>query len=77
MPAVASRRGLLLFAQQIDFCAQDRQFLLWVDARPGPEVTSEAKKQNGTRCGDYRDSNTIFGHRPHSNSAAESAHRTR
>jgi hypothetical protein len=56
----------LLFAQQIDFCAQGRQFLRWVDAGPGPEVTSEAKKQNGKRCGDYRDSNMIFGHRPHS-----------
>ena len=48
----AGRRELLLFAQQIDFCAQGRQFLLWVDAGPCPEVTSEAKKQHGKRCGD-------------------------
>ena len=60
----AGRRELLLFAQHIDFRAQSRQFLRWVDAGPGPEVTSEAKKHHGERCGDYRESNTIFGHRP-------------
>ena len=64
MPAVTGRRELLLFAQQIDFCAQGRQFLLWVDAGPCPEVGSEAKKQNGKRCGDdCRNSNPTFGHR--------------
>ena len=60
----AGRPELLLFAQHIDFRAQSRQLLRWVDAGPGPEVTSEAEKQHGKRCGDYRDSNTIFGHRP-------------
>jgi hypothetical protein len=72
------RRELLLFAQQINVCAQGRQFLLWVDAGTCPDVTSEGKKQNGECCGDgYRDFNTTFRHRPHSNSATESAHRTR
>ena len=67
MPAVRGRRELLLFAQQSDLCAQGRQFLLWVDARPCPEVSSEARKQNGKRCGDdCRDRNTTFGHRTHS-----------
>ena len=59
----AGRRELLLIAHQIDFCAQGRQFLLWIDAGPCREVTSEAKKQNGKRRGDDRDSNTTFGHR--------------
>ena len=63
----AGRRELLLLAQQIDFCAQGRQLLLWVDAGPCREVTSEAKKHNGKRCGDdCWDSNKTFGHRPHS-----------
>ena len=61
------RRGLLSFAQEIHFCAQGRQFLLWVDAGTRPEVTSEANKQHGKRCGDYRDCHSTIRHRSHSN----------
>jgi hypothetical protein len=60
----AGRREILLFALQVDFCAEGRQFLLWVHVGPCRQVTSEAKKQNG-KCGgdDYRDSNTTVGRR--------------
>jgi hypothetical protein len=78
LPAIANQRqgqqahfGLeLTFDIVHDGRALGRQFLLWVDAGPGPEVTAEAKKQNGKRRDDYRDSNTTFFHRPHSKSGS-------
>ena len=51
MPVVPVGASSFLLAQQIDFCAQGRQFVLWVDPGPCPEVTSEAQKQNCKRCG--------------------------